>query len=285
VDHKAEGLFQYNLNSGLSFDVIDLFHDKQEIAGNGVQDTLYRYQDNLLDINSTYAAPSGKLKLQATYSNYDLDYKDTVVDYRNRNDNSFGVSVFYKFWPKTSLFVEYDYSDIEFDSASTNDSTETRYYGGVNWDITAKTRGTLKLGYMDKDFDLATVEDQDGFSVELQTQHNLTPKRALQVNGYRRFRESDLANASSFLSTGIDVGLMQRFTEKWSGTLNLFYERNSYNGFNREDDLYGVGPAIRFEPRKWMIFDLGFSYYRNDSNVTTYAYETSQLFLRATLSL
>lgn len=285
VNHKAEALFQYNLNSGLSFDLIDLFNDKEQIAGNGVFDTLYRHQDNLLDFITSYETRSGKLKLQFTYSNYDLDYKDSVVAYRDRNDNSFGASVFYRFWPKTSLFAEYNYSDIDFDEGITNDSIENRYYGGVTWDITAKTRGTLKLGYTDKDFDLAAADDQDAFSVELQTQHNLSPKRALQVNGYRKFNESDLANASSYLSSGIDIGLMQRFTEKWSGTLNFSYERNEYNGLDRDDDLFGLGPAIRFEAKDWLIFDLGYSYYKNDSNIAIYDYEVNQIYFRASLSM
>ncbi len=268
VNHNAEALFQYNLNSGLSFDLIDIFHDKEDISGNGVTDTLYSYRDNLLDFITTYDAPSGKLKLQFSYSNFDLDYKDDIVDYRNRNDNSFGATVFYKFWPKTSLFVEYDYVDIDFDDGKTNDSEENRFYGGVTWAMTAKTRGTLKLGYVDKDFDLATAEDRDNFSMELQTQHNLTSKRALQVNAYRKYFESDMANASSYLSTGIDIGLMQRFTEKWSGTLNLYYENNDYEGVDRSDDFYGIGPAVRFEAKKWLVFDLGYNYLKNDSNQT-----------------
>ena len=285
VNHRAEGLFQYNFNSGLSFDIIDIFNDKEEVAGNGVIDTLYRHQDNLLDFITTYQTRSGKLKLQLSYSNYFLDYKDSVVEYRSRMDNSFGASVFYRFWPKTSLFLEYDYSDIEFDSGTTNDNVENRYYGGVTWDMTAKTRGTLKLGFIDKDFDAPSVSDQDGFSVELQTQHNLTAKRALQVNGYRKFHESDLASASSFLSTGIDIGLLQRFSEKWSGSLNGFYERNEYNGINRDDDFFGIGPALRFKPKKWLYFDLFYYYYRNDSNISTYDYDANQIMLRGTLTL
>ncbi len=285
VNHRAEGLFQYNLNSGLSFDIIDLFHDKEDIAGNGIIDTLYRYQDNLLDLIATYAAPSGKFKFEMDYSNYDIDYKDTAASYRNRNDNSFGISAFYKFWPKTSLFVEYNFSDIDFDGGVSTDSIENRYYAGVNWDMTAKTRGTLKLGYIQKDFDAPAIEDQEGFSVELQTQHNLTPKRGLQINGYRKFNESDFGSASTFLSTGIDIALLQRFTEKWSGTFDVVFEKNEYKGFDRTDDLFGVGPAIRFEPRKWLIFDLGYHYYLNDSNVTTYDYDASQIFFRATLSM
>jgi hypothetical protein len=285
ANHRVEGLLQYNFNSGLSFDLIDLFHDREEIAGNGITDTLYQHQDNLLDFITTYDAPSGKFKLQFSYSNYDISYKDDAVNYRDRNDNSFGISVFHKFWPRTSLFVEYNYSDINFDEGAANDSVENRYYAGVNWEMTAKTRGTLKLGYTDKDFDLPTAEDQDDFSVELQTQVNLTPKRSLQINGYRKFHESDMANASSYLSTGVDIGLMQRFTEKWSGTLNAFYEDNKYNGIDRNDDSYGWGPAIRFEPKKWLIFDLGYQYHMNNSSVTFFDYEVHQVFLRASLSM
>ena len=199
-------------------------------------DTLYRYQDNLLDFIVTYAAPSGKFKFELEYSNYDIDYEDLAASYRNRNDNSFGVSAFYRFWPKTSLFVEYNFSDIDFDGGTSTDSTEDRYYAGATWDMTAKTRGTLKLGYIEKDFDAPALEDQEGFSVELQTQHNLTPKRGLQINGYRKFNESDFGNASTFLSTGINIALLQRFTEKWSGTFDVSFENNDYKGFDRTDD-------------------------------------------------
>jgi len=285
VNHRAEGLFQYNLNSGLSFDIIDLFHDRENISGNGISDTLYRYQDNLLDLITTYETHSGKFKFELDYSNYDINYDDIAVSYRNRNDNSFGISAFYKFWPKTSLFVQYNFSDIDFDGGTSTDSIENRYYAGVNWDITAKTRGTLKLGYIQKDFDAPAIQDQEGFSVELQTQHNLTPKRALQISGFRKFNESDFGDASTFLSTGIDIALLQRFTEKWSGTFEVLFERNEYKGFDRTDDLFGIGPAIRFEPRKWLIFDLGYYYYLNDSNVRTYDYDANQVYFRATLSM
>jgi len=283
VNHRAEALLQYNFNSGLSLDVIDLYHDREEIAGNGVVDTLYQYQDNLLDFIISYAAPSGKFKMELDFSNYDIEYEESIVLYRNRNDNSFNISLFYKFWPKTSLFAEYNFSDIEFDSVTIYDSTENRYYAGINWDITAKTRGTIKLGYTDKDFDLAGIEDLSEFSLELQTQHNLTPKRALQINGYRKFHESDFGSASSFLSTGIDVGLMQRFNDKWSGNVTAIYEENRYYGFERDDELFGVGLALRFKPRKWLFFDAGYNYYQNDSNINAYDYEVNQLFFRISL--
>jgi polysaccharide biosynthesis protein VpsM len=285
VNHSAEALFQYNFNSGLSFDLIDIFHDREEIAGNGITDTLYRHQDNLLDFIAYYVTPSGKLKIQFTYSNYDIGYKDDFVGYRDRNDNSFGASIFYKFWPKTSLFTEYNYADIDYDSGISNDSIENRYYGGITWDMTAKTRGTVKLGYANKDFDLATTSDQEDFSVEIQTQHNINPKRALQINGFRKYHESDLSNASSYLATGIDIGLMQRFNAKWSGTLSFLYQRDEYNGFDRDDDFFAISPAIRFEAKEWLIFDLGYSYLNNNSTVSSNDYEVNEAFFKASLSM
>jgi len=283
VNHRAEGLFQYNFDSGLSFDFIDLYHYEEEIAGNGITDTFYKYQDNLFDFITTYVTPSDKVKLQLQYSNYYLDYDEDDVEYRDRTDNSIGVSVSYKFWPKTSLFAEYEYSDIDFDSGSTFDSEENRYYGGIHWDVTAKTRGTIKLGYIDKEFDQSSANDQDDFSMEVQTRHHLTPKRELQINAYRKFNESDYEAASSFLATGMTISLAQRFTEKWSGTLNASYENNDYNGVDREDDLYGIGPALSFEAKRWLTFNLGYYYYNNDSDINAYSYTENNLFLRAAM--
>ena len=283
-NHNAEALFQYNLNMGLSFDIIDVFNDRDDISGDGFTDTLYRYQDNLLNLISTYE-PSEKLKLRFDYFNYILDYDESINDYRNRMDNFFALYAFYKFWPKTSLFLQYSYADIEFDTVSINDSIENRYYAGINWEITAKTRGRFKLGYVDKDFDNSGVTDQDGFSFELQTEHNLTPKRAIQVSAFRKFQESDTLGASSFYATGINLGARQKFTEKWSATLVASLERDEYNGIDREDDYFSIGPAVRYEPRKWLIFDLAWYLNMNDSNISFYDYTSNEIVLITTISM
>ncbi len=284
-NHKAQALFQYNFSSGLSFDVVDIFNEKEEVAGNGVTDTLYTYQDNLVDLISIYKAPSGKLKLELNYSNYQLDYKDTAADFRDRKDNSGSFSMFYKFWPKTSLLLEYQYTDINFDTGNTNDSTENRFYSGLTWNITQKTKGLFKLGYTDKDFDTSGIQDQDDFSFELQTRHTFSPKQVLQINGYRKFHESDLAGASSYLSTGLDINILQRFSAKWSAAISAAFEKNNYNGFVRDDELYSLEPTIRFQPKKWLRFDLGYHYSKNDSNVNLYDYELHEVCFGTILTM
>ncbi len=292
TNHRAEGMFQYNFNMGLSIDLIDQFNQRSEVNDNGIEKGINEYRDNLLDYIMIYDT-SEKFRLRFDYSNYDLNYDDTINNYMDRNDNSISAYVFYRVKPKTSVFVEYEFSDISFDTNSDSDSVENRFYVGVEWDATAKTRGRVKVGYIDKDFDSSGVDDQDGFSFEIQSQHNFTPKRALRVTGFRRFNESSMINASTYLTTGISTAWLQRFTEKWSGTLALgfsndqYREETTFNGITdeRDDDLFTFSPAVRYDFRKWMSFDLGYVFARRNSNFSFFEYDNNTLFFRIDLSI
>jgi hypothetical protein len=292
ANHKAEGLFQYNFNMGLSIDVVNQFNSRSEVNDNGISERLDKYQDNLFNFIMVYD-PSEKIRFRVDYSNYDLAYDDSINAYRDRNDNSFSAYVFYKIKPKTSVFVEYEFADISYDTNTDSDSVESRYYTGLEWDITAKTRGRIKLGYIDKNFDKSSMDDQDGFSYEIQTQHNFTPKRALQLIGFRRFNESTMVTSTTYLSTGLSAAWLQRFTEKWSGTLSASYSNEEYKGdftFNgvtgeRDDDLFSIAPALRYEFREWMLFDLGYVFTQRDSNFRPFDYNNNTVFFRINISL
>ncbi len=283
INHKAEGLLQWNLSSGLSFDLIDVYRRKKDIAGNNIDDTLYRHQSNLLDLIATYQ-PSEKLILRLSYSNYYLDYYEVANSFRDRMDNTFDAYIFYKIKPKTSLFLQYARSYIDFDKVDVLDSIEDRYYIGINWKMTGKSKGRLKLGYIDKNFDMTAHNDRSGFSFELQTIHNLSPKRALQINAFRNFNESDFNQASSFYATGIDVGVLQRFSKKWTGALNVSFEKDSYNEVDREDDFVRMGPAVRYKPKDWLFFDLAFYWTNCHSNIDEYNYRIHELIGSVTFS-
>lgn len=283
-NHNAQGLFQYNLNNGLSFDIIDIFKDREDISDDGTSDTLYRYSSNLADFITTYD-PSEKLTLRFDYSNYYLDYNEDVNDYRNRMDNGFDFYLFYKFTPKTSVFAQYAYTLIDYDDNDDYDNTENKYFAGINWAMTTKSRGGFKVGYMEKSFDGAGIDTEDGLSFELQAQHNFSAKRAIQANAYRMFNESDMESASGYYNTGIDVGLTQKFTEKISATLNMTYEKHEYNQSDREDDYIRLGPAMRWTPREWGFFDLAYYWTNKDSNENYYDYTSNMVILKFTATL
>lgn len=285
LNHTVEGMFQYNFDMGLSVDVWDQFKKTNEI-NNNASGRIDEYYDNVFNFLTTYE-PSGKFKFRLDYSNYWLDYDDLANDFRDRTDNTVSAYVFYKIKPKTSIFVEYDFADISYDENSFFDSKEHRYYAGVDWDMTAKTRGRAKFGMIEKDFDEISLEDQEGFSMEAQAQHTFSPKRALNLNLFRRYSESTIGASWALMTTGVDAALLQRFNEKWSGTLNLLYQMDEFEGDytyggktdQRKDELFQAGASIIFEPRDWLTFNLGYYYSLRDSNFSVFDFENNTVYI------
>jgi hypothetical protein len=277
---------------GLSLDAMDQYHINHEPNDNGIERRIDKYTDNLFDFLAVYETPE-RFRFRFDYSNYDLYYAGSINDYRNRNDNSFSFYVFYRLKPKTSVFVEYDFADIEYVTNTDSDSTEDRYFAGFDWNVTAKTKGRVKLGYMQKNFKSSNVNNQDDFSLEIQAEHNFTPKRALKLIAFRRFNESSFIDSPSSLSTGGSISWLQRFTDKWSATLEFSYSRDEYNGpitifgvtDERHDDIFSVAPALRYKPRDWLIVDLAYIYASRDSNFDIFDYVKNSVFLRVNISM
>lgn len=292
VNHKAEGLFQYNFNMGLSIDIVDQFNVRHEVNDNGISRRVDKYQDNFFGFLASYD-PSERFRLRFDYSNYALDYKDVINNFRDRTDNTFAGYLFYKFAPKTSAFVEYEFADIQYDMDLEYNSTENRYYTGIDWDVTAKTKGQVKLGYIEKNFDAPGIGNKSAMALEIQAQHNFNPKRAIKIVGFRKFNESSLISAYTALSTGVSAAWLQRFTEKWSGTFNVSYTRDDYKGLftingktdERADDIFSIGPAIRFKAKEWLYFDLAYTYLQRDSNFNLFDYDNNIIFLKMTISM
>jgi hypothetical protein len=285
IRHQADGLVQYKFDSGISMDLMDQYKIDNEANEYGTGQRLDEFQSNFFDF-IVYTEFEGRLNFRADYSNYDLNFDDAVNDYRNRVDNSYALYVFYRVWSKSSVFFEYDFADIAYDVNTASDSTENRYYVGFKWDVTSKTSGSMKLGYMEKDFKNSDAYDAGDFSIEIQTEHELTPKRTLKLKGYRIYNESTMVTSPSYLTNGIDAAWLHRFTEKWSGTLTLSYSWDDYNGLvnylgvtdSRKDIFFSASPAIRFQPRDYLFFDLGYMFRTRDSNFDVLDYDANIAF-------
>ena len=285
INHKAVGAFQYNFDAGLSIDLVEQFNKRNEINNNATGN-LDKYYDNLVNLIVTYDL-SRKFKIRGDYSNYWLDYDDSANEFRNRTDNSGSLYVFYQFRPKTSAFVQYNYADICYDESSARDSQQHGYFTGVDWDVTAKTRGRAKVGYTEKRFEESGLDDEAGFAMEVQAQHTFTPKRAINVSVSRNYKESSSSTAYAALSSGVNASLLQRFTAKWSGTVSLSFTRDEYEGEytlggktdEREDDTFRAGASLLFEPRDWLSFDLGYYFSTRASNFSVFDFGNNTVYI------
>lgn len=281
VAYHADAWIQYNLDAGISLDLLDQFNNRHEI-NNNVGQRIDEYHDNLASFIVSYE-PSEKLRLRMDYANYWLDFDDDANTFRDRTDNGVAAYLFYRFQPRTSVFAQYGFTDIRYGENSVFDSEVHSYYAGLDWDITGKSRGRVKAGYTKKDFDRKTFGSEEGFSVKLQTQHNFTPKQAATLGVYRNFTESTTEEAFAVLTTGVDFSFLHRINTKWSASLNALVYRDEYQGDfmveglrgEREDETFRIGPALSFEPRDWGKVRLDYYYSYRDSNFDVFDLENN----------
>jgi len=253
TNHKADAFFQYNFRGGLSVDLFNRFLDSHAkrttyFSATGQEifaDELDTYTSNLFNPIVSYDITE-KVTVEAGYSNYTLNYDTRRNDAKDRTDDSFSGYVFFHFLPKTSMFIDYELTNIDYDETILNGSKENRLLVGIDWDITEKSTGRIKTGYASKDFDDPSIDDANLFHLEAELGHNFTTKSSISLSAVNRAVESGIATSRYNLSSGIAANYIQRITEKIEANLNLSFARDTYKGElslggqidEREDNLF-----------------------------------------------
>jgi hypothetical protein len=291
VNHRFEGFFQYNLRGGLSFEVMDQYIDSHDDRGTGIYTELSEYKTNLSDLIMIYRTASRfDFRIDASY--FLVNYDKSIDDYRDRYDLSLAAYIFYKATPKTRFFFEYEYFDITYDKNILSDSQEHHFFGGMQWDITAKSKGSVKAGYGKKDF-ASAEENTDDFIFEVQIDHHFTPKTSLMLRASRSTNETDVSTTDYVLSDTIELEYLQKITAKIAADIKLSYTRDAYkddftyDGKTGEldDDYYDGAFALQYKFREWLQTDLGYIFMKRDSSFSEFDYTTNVVFFRLTGTL
>jgi len=293
-NHRGEALLQYNSRGGFFLELVDIYEDDHDpySTGDSVAGQLDKFKSNLLNPSIGYRV-SPKLRLLVDYAWYLLDYDDASNDYRDREDHAVSGYVFYKATPKTSVFLEYEYITVDYDKDIKDDNHENNLYGGLQWKVTDKSRGRIKLGYGQKSFEGSTEDDRNSFLAEVQLDHRFTRKTSMFVRASRRDGEADTQGTRDVLRYRLKVGYVQNLTAKVTARLAAHYYRDEYDGEitvgsqtdERTDDKYGGEFALGYAPTRWLNLSAGYDYKERDSNFETYDYRTHKVFVEITAAL
>jgi polysaccharide biosynthesis protein VpsM len=291
VNHKFEGFFQYNLRGGLSLEVMDQYIDSHDDRGTGIYTELSEYKTNLANLLMIYRTAS-RFDFRIDTSYFLVNYDKSIDDYRDRHDLSLAAYIFYKATPKTRFFFEYEYLDITYDENILSDSQEHHFFGGLQWDISAKSKGSVKAGYGKKDF-ASAEEKADDFIFEVQIDHHFTPKTSLMLRASRSTNETDVSTTDYVISDTVELEYLQRITAKISADIKLSYTRDSYKDDftydertdKLDDDYYYGAFALQYKFREWLQADAGYIFMKRNSSFSEFDYTTNVIFFRLTGSL
>jgi hypothetical protein len=247
-------------------------------------------------------------RVEASYTFFDriglgVNYAHELKDYyQHRTDevdnfdsNTVGGDLRFRILARTSILLGYAYSATDYRKHRTTENSYTNIINsGVTWNITAKTRGVVRGGYVVKDYyELDRTEDAAYISADIS--HEITTRTIFTLSGIRSVFDTSQADnniiySSSYLSNQFSATLQHTY-RKLTGSIggDYIYDRYLHDDLNagkkRKDHVWRGGAGIDYQMQKWVKLGLKYRYTNLDSNFVNEDYAENLVSLFVTFSL
>lgn len=272
--HNASGKADLKIGSLFGLKLSDTFSRGHEPRDSSQTGFIEKYDTNAASASATYQlADRSKVQFDYTRTTWNFDRSE----FRSRDEDLAAVYLFYRFLPKTSAFVEYNFKKIDYDDRASNLNSETNsVFLGLTWDITANTKGIVKGGYNRKDFDTRGVSGITTWGTSIDIDHAFSDYTSMKVVGQRMINEAGVLGASYFVTTGAFAEVTHKFTYKISGVARASYGADDFSNAippdtrKREDKTMLVGAGMKYQFKDWLEFTLDYNYRDRNSNIDFY---------------
>lgn len=234
----------------------------------------------------TYGARTarGQVEVGADYEQLRYQNSDGINNDKERNTTALVSTFYYRVAPKTRALIEGRYTDYDYVSNTDLDSHNVALLGGVTWDATAKTSGTLKLGAERKSFDDSTGDSKIGTLGEISAKYKPRTYSTFEAKAGRQLIEGH-DGADSIEQTTAGLSWEHYWLQRFATNVGYTHASESYQNIDREDkiDLFVVGATYKM--RRWL--DVGLSYKRakDDSTAQDESYQRNIYLISFTASL
>jgi hypothetical protein len=213
-------------------------------------------------------------------------YTNNQQSFRSLDRNQFTGTFFYRLAPKTRLLLEASVAanDNIVATEFTDQSSDANIYlAGVEWEATAATSGTFKLGYQSTIFDNAQLNDLTGLSYLLDISWQPSTYSRFTIGASRLTNESAQQDIGGAINAGYSLALKQDFTPLTS--LNVKYEqdKSDFNSAqNRTDKRKRFEVRFAHSLRAWLDISLNFRHWTRSSNEALFNFSSNAVELSFT---
>ncbi len=266
IDHNLEGHLFYNGDGGLSITLSDVFINSHDDIIEGMDNI--HYTDNNLSTDIRYEA-SEKIAFSLGYSLFTENY-EKIKNSQDRKENKYESAVYYGLMPKTLVFFQLSFKDIGYDNLIDQDSKETDYLVGLKWDITDRTSGSFKAGYMNKNFKSSSISDTSIMKLELDADYDISARSDISLTIKNEITEAGEVrrivspNATYIESTSMLSSYRHELTERVSCFFSIYYKKDDYD-INRKDTTINISPSVTYKFNDLFSCDFAYTYEDVDS--------------------
>jgi hypothetical protein len=218
-----------------------------------------KFNSQLLDGEYVYGAQSstGKIRLNSRYFTKEYDNFRDITEYRDYDSMLFGGAFVYQTNAAFKLVASANTAEIDFqvlDLSGDRNNTDNNYRVGLEWEFSSITTGELKLGYQDKNFDIAQREDFGGFAWEAILVWQPLTYSGFDVATGRRAKDVEAVNVVGdyIIETTYGLGWNHQWSETLDSKLAYEYQTNEYNLSSRKDTSDVITLELNKQLLRWV---------------------------------
>lgn len=300
IDHRLVGYwgtaFDKKNNLDVGFEYLKS-HDarSEEDPINGVRhsnnianpDKWQQFQAGGIYVYGTDEA-RGKFELATCFTCRRYDNNDQ--EFRDVNIADFSATLYARVSPKTHLLLQVIRSNFDYVNTMPGeyteylDSDETRYLVGATWKATRKTTGTVKVGYVDKDFDSDTKSDYSNITfdadIDWRPDNNNAVRLGYMFRPYEAIDSDDGLEENDLVEVQqLDLTWSHRLTPRITTQASTYIGQDEYKPSGRSDDRYGIELGLRYKTSKFGTIGLRYFNQNRDSSVVDHDYNDQGFLL------
>lgn len=278
TDQNAKADLDLKIGSFLGLKLNDAYSKGHEPRGSSSTGTIEKYETNQASVSATYQL-TDRSKVQLDYSRTAWSFKTS--DFRDRDEDLVSGYVYYRFLPKTSAFLEYDYKTVDYRSTGGNilDNKVQSGLMGLTWEMSEISKGTLKGGYLKKEYDSSLVNGVTTWAASLDLNFDFSDYTNLKMMGQRSVNEASLKQTRYFTTTGGYLELSHKFYRRLAASIRGSYGEDEFSDAvapetkARVDVTTTGGVGLKYFMRDWLEFALDYNRADRDSNLDANDYQ------------
>jgi len=295
-DHHVSGATHNELTSRFMVDATASYiksHDGRGTTFSGITtgfNTPDRWHEAAATAQFSYGGKdaTGRIELHGGFSAKRYDNHRSLTAARDLNTENGGATFYYRIASKTSALFEGDYDKFDYRLANSPlDSHQLTFYTGLTWEATAKTSGTVKVGWQRKKFRRTTRTGGGFFSLDAQITWAPLTYSVWTLKAGRRATETDSNGISgSYIKTNdVLLGWTHKWNRRLSHSAEAGYVHGRYIGSARKDNTYTASFGLNYDLAPWLGVGVGYDYANRSSNAVNASYHESIYSINVTGTL
>ena len=284
------------------FDLYGKYFNGYEPRGTGltegitgdVIDKPLKYDLTLFGGIYTLGSSTSIARLEVEARTEEIKYKNFRAFTReyDRSEDSYRGTFFYRMGGRTDALLEVRHHDTDYRLddgdrvlvANGLDSDEDIYLIGVQWEATAKTTGSIKMGAFDRVAENDERGDDNGFHWEAEIAWQ--PRTYSEFQLVTRRYSGETNGLGDYMdSREYSAAWNHSWTQRWHTSVQALFGDDNYPGSERQDERYEAEAGVAYSFRRWLDLGAGYRYEKRQSDIDALKYTRNVFYFDVKLSL